>query len=131
MTTPESFWRRCSSCKREIRFEVPYWTCSVSTCNRKGSSFVFCSVACWNALSDEDVRFAARHRRIVVVEDHNPKTGLGTWLQVRLSDLGLVPRVRKLGVTGYASSGPAKELYRMMGLDGASIARAVREERVR
>jgi len=34
-------------------------------------------------------------------------------------------------VTGYASSGPAKELYRMMGLDGASIARAVREERVR
>jgi len=89
------------------------------------------SVACWNALSDEDVRFAARHRRIVVVEDHNPKTGLGTWLQVRLSDLGLVPRVRKLGVTGYASSGPAKELYRMMGLDGASIARAVREERVR
>jgi hypothetical protein len=49
MTTPESFWRRCSSCKREIRFAAPYWTCSVSTCNRKGSSFVFCSVACWNA----------------------------------------------------------------------------------
>ena len=49
MTTPETFWRRCSSCKREIRFSVPYWTCSVSTCNRKGSSFVFCSVACWNA----------------------------------------------------------------------------------
>src|SRR3990172_6580379 len=49
MTTAESFWRRCSSCKREIRFDVPYWTCSVSTCNRKGSSFVFCSVACWNA----------------------------------------------------------------------------------
>jgi len=48
MTTAEGFWRRCSSCKREIGFGVPYWTCSVSTCNRKGSSFVFCSVACWN-----------------------------------------------------------------------------------
>jgi hypothetical protein len=49
MTTSGGFWRRCSSCKREIRFETPYWTCSVSTCNRKGSSFVFCSIACWNA----------------------------------------------------------------------------------
>ncbi|HQR47428.1 MAG TPA: transketolase, partial [Thermoanaerobaculia bacterium] len=85
------------------------------------------SVACWSDLSDEDVRFAARHGRIVTVEDHNPKTGLGTWLQVRLSELGLAPRLRKLGVTGYASSGPAKELYRRMGLDGASIAAAVRE----
>ena len=49
MTIDEPFWRRCSSCKREIRFDSPYWACSVSTCNRKGSSFVFCSVACWNA----------------------------------------------------------------------------------
>ena len=49
MTNDDPFWRRCSSCKREIRFETPYWVCSVTTCNRKGSSFVFCSVACWNA----------------------------------------------------------------------------------
>ncbi len=85
------------------------------------------SVACWSDLSDEDVRFAARHGKIVTVEDHNPKTGLGTWLQVRLSELGLAPRVRKLGVTFYSSSGPAKELYQLMGLDGTSIAAAVRE----
>lgn len=44
----ESFWRRCSTCKRELGFSAPYWTCSVSTCNRKGSSFVFCSLSCWN-----------------------------------------------------------------------------------
>ena len=44
----ESFWRRCSTCKRELGFGAPYWTCSVSTCNRKGSSFVFCSLSCWN-----------------------------------------------------------------------------------
>jgi len=85
------------------------------------------SVACWSDLSDEDVRFAARHGKIVTVEDHNPKTGLGTWLQVRANELGLPARVRKLGVTSYASSGPAKELYRRMGLDGASIAEVVRE----
>jgi len=44
----ESFWRRCSTCKRELGFATPYWTCSVSTCNRKGNAFVFCSVSCWN-----------------------------------------------------------------------------------
>jgi len=87
------------------------------------------SVAAWSDLSDGDAAHAARHGRIVTVEDHNPKTGLGTWLQVRLSELGLPARVRKLGVTSYSSSGPAKELYRLMGLDGASIAKAVRELR--
>jgi histone H3/H4 len=49
VTKTESFWRRCSSCKREIAFQSPYWICSVSTCSRKGNTFVFCSVACWNA----------------------------------------------------------------------------------
>jgi hypothetical protein len=44
----DSFWRRCSTCKREMAFAAAYWTCSVSTCNRKGSSFVFCSLSCWN-----------------------------------------------------------------------------------
>jgi len=85
------------------------------------------SVAAWSDLSDADVRHVARHGRVVTVEDHNPKTGLGTWLQVRLSELGLAARVRKLGVTFYSSSGPAKELYRLMGLDGPAIARTVRE----
>ncbi len=85
------------------------------------------SVAAWSDLSDDDVRYAARHGRIVTLEDHNPKTGLGTWLQVRLNELGLSARVRKLGVTRYSSSGPAKELYRLMGLDGPAVAKAVRE----
>ena len=44
-----SFWRRCSSCKREIAFERPYWICSVSTCNRKRTAMAFCTVACWDA----------------------------------------------------------------------------------
>jgi transketolase len=86
------------------------------------------SVAGWSDLSDDDVRFIARHGSLVTVEDHNPKTGLGTRVQVRLNELGLFARVRKMGVTFYSSSGPAKELYRLMGLDGPSIARVVREE---
>lgn len=67
MTTPGTFWRRCSSCKREIRFAVPYWSCSVSTCNRKGSSFVFCSVTCWNAHVP-----TMRHRESWAEEQHSP-----------------------------------------------------------
>jgi len=67
MTTAESFWRRCSSCKREIGFGAPYWTCSVSTCNRKGSSFVFCSVACWNAHVP-----TMRHRESWAEEQRSP-----------------------------------------------------------
>jgi hypothetical protein len=63
----QPFWRRCSSCKNEIGFERPYWTCSVSTCNRKGSSFVFCSVSCW----DSHVP-TLRHREAWAEEQRSP-----------------------------------------------------------
>lgn len=42
-------WRRCSSCKRDIACGATYWTCSVSTCNRKRTALYFCSVSCWDA----------------------------------------------------------------------------------
>lgn len=86
------------------------------------------SVCAWSDLADEDLAFMARHGLVVSVEDHNTKTGLGTLLQSRFNDLGLPARVRKLGVTFYSSSGPAKELTRLMGLDGPAIAAAAREE---
>jgi hypothetical protein len=44
----ESVWRRCSTCKKPIAFAGAYFTCSVSTCNRRGTDFAFCSVACWD-----------------------------------------------------------------------------------
>ena len=84
------------------------------------------SICAWSDLADEDLVFMARHGLVVSVEDHNPKTGLGTLLQARFNDLALAARVVKLGVTGYASSGPAKELYRLMGLDGTGVAAAVK-----
>jgi len=45
----QSGWARCSSCKGDIDFAELYYVCSVSTCNRKGSDFRFCSVECWDA----------------------------------------------------------------------------------
>ncbi len=49
MANDESTWRRCNTCKRPIAFGAGYCTCSVSTCNRRGTDFVFCSVDCWDA----------------------------------------------------------------------------------
>jgi transketolase len=95
---------------------------------KEGTRVDLVSVCGWSDLSAEDLAFMARHGLVVSVEDHNPKTGLGTLLQARFNDLGLAARVRKLGVTFYSSSGPAKELKKLMGLDGAGIAAAVKEE---
>ncbi len=49
MTSEFDTWRSCSTCKGPIAFGARYWTCSVSTCNRKRTGLVFCSVDCWDA----------------------------------------------------------------------------------
>lgn len=43
------FWNRCSSCKKEIKFNSQYYLCSVSTCRQKRTGYRFCSVQCWDA----------------------------------------------------------------------------------
>ena len=67
MTSETSFWRRCSSCKTEIGFEQRHWVCSVSTCNRKRTGLVFCSIRCWDTHLP-----TARHRDAWAVEEHSP-----------------------------------------------------------
>lgn len=42
-------WKVCSTCKKPIGFGEKYWVCSVSTCNRKNTGYVFCSVSCWDS----------------------------------------------------------------------------------
>lgn len=44
-----STWRTCTSCKKPIALGARHWVCSVSTCNRARSNFVFCTVQCWDA----------------------------------------------------------------------------------
>ena len=48
MNSASSQWRPCSSCKAAIAFEKTYWVCNISTCNRKRTGLVFCSVECWD-----------------------------------------------------------------------------------
>jgi histone H3/H4 len=46
-----------------------YWTCNVSTCNRKRTGLVFCSVECWDAHVP-----LYNHRESWAIETRSPKT---------------------------------------------------------
>ena len=62
-------WRRCSACKNDIALRSIYWVCSVSTCNRKRTALVFCSVDCWEIHLPTE-----RHREAWAVEERAPDT---------------------------------------------------------
>ena len=62
-----AWWKRCSHCKSEIGFERVYWVCNVSTCNRKRTGLVFCTVSCWDGHLP-----VMRHRESWAVERRSP-----------------------------------------------------------
>ncbi len=64
----DSFWKRCNGCKQPIGFATTYWVCSVSTCNRKRTGMVFCSVNCWDTHLP-----IMRHREAYAVEKRSPR----------------------------------------------------------
>jgi hypothetical protein len=51
MATPanDGVWKHCNICKAPIAFGAEYFVCSVSTCNRKRTGLLFCSLACFEA----------------------------------------------------------------------------------
>ena len=60
-------WRRCSACKEPIGLGAVYYTCSVSTCNRKRTALAFCSVTCWEVHLPTE-----RHREAWAIEQKAP-----------------------------------------------------------
>lgn len=48
-TLETNYWKKCSTCKKEIAFSAKYFLCSVSTCRHSRKGFRFCSVPCWDA----------------------------------------------------------------------------------
>jgi hypothetical protein len=75
-TAEQTYWKLCSSCKKEISFGVAYQTCSVSTCHSGKTALFFCSVACWDA----HLGFA-RHRESAALEERAPTRE--AWLQAQ------------------------------------------------
>jgi histone H3/H4 len=69
----ETFWKKCSSCKKNIDFGAKYYVCSVSTCNTKRTGYTFCSVTCF-----ETHLPGARHKDAGAVEEIAPKTAEAT-----------------------------------------------------
>jgi hypothetical protein len=67
MVAEADIWKRCSTCKSPIAFASTYYQCSVSTCTRKRSGFVFCKVDCWEAHVP-----MMRHREAWAVEETAP-----------------------------------------------------------
>lgn len=82
------FWKRCSSCKKPIPFQVLYWVCNVSTCNRKRTALQFCSVNCWDAHLA-----VVRHRETWAEERTSPSREI--WAKVESGELEWPPREAK------------------------------------
>jgi hypothetical protein len=62
-------WRRCSACKGPIALGADHYVCSVSTCNRKRTGMVFCSVSCWEVHLP-----IANHREAWAIDAKAPTT---------------------------------------------------------
>lgn len=64
--------------------------------------------------------------RLVTVEDHNVRTGLGASIARRLVETGRHARVILLGVKDYAASGVPDDVMRLQEMDETAVANAVR-----
>ncbi len=66
-STPNNFWKKCSSCKKPIALGAKYYVCSVSTCNGQRTGYVFDSVGCFEVHLP-----AARHKDAAAIEMKAP-----------------------------------------------------------
>jgi len=93
----------------------------------EGIRVALASVSDWSDLHPDDLAYLAGFPDVVVLEDHNVKTGLGTAIGSALMERDHKVRLTKLGVTDYAGSGKPADLYAMLGLDGDSVAARIRK----
>ncbi len=84
------------------------------------------NISDWSDLHPDDIKTIGSYPRVIVLEDHNVKTGLGSAIASAVFDSGFTPKLTKIGVTDYASSGKTDELYKLLGMDAESVATTVR-----
>jgi transketolase len=94
----------------------------------KGIEVQVLNISCLSDLDVEAIHAAARTGMIVTYEDHHIQTGLGSLIANVLTEKGLGIRFRKIGISGYGSSGKPDDLYKMQGLDVDSLVKTVMEE---
>jgi transketolase len=79
------------------------------------------SISDWSDLHDDDIKSLVSYSNVVVLEDHNVKTGLGTSIGDKMIQLGKTTTLTKMGVSRYGSSGKPNDLYKMLGIDADSV----------
>lgn len=67
-TEGQGFWKKCSSCKKQISWGSKYYVCSVSTCNGQRTGYVFCTLECF-----ERHLPGARHKQAGALERQAPR----------------------------------------------------------
>ncbi len=77
-------------------------------------------------ISDDAIETAVKNGFVVSIEDHSINGGLGTTIAERMVDLGAVCKLVKLGASEYPISGESAELYKMLGIDSASIIKVIK-----
>jgi hypothetical protein len=101
----EGIWKHCNICKKPIAFGAGYLVCSVSTCNRKRTGLIFCSLPCFDAHLP-----TARHRDAWAEQEKAPSEG--EWQATLASEAAAAAprpaeqRAAAPGPTGVEAAGP-------------------------
>ncbi len=91
----------------------------------QGRSIAVYGISSPLAADDAALRDAAATGRVLTVEDHNVRSGMGSIVSARMMELGLSCRVSNLGVSRYGESGASPDVYAAMGLDVAGVSGAL------
>ncbi len=83
-------------------------------------------VSCPLEIDAKQLSIAATKGTIISLEDHTVHGGLSSIIADKLVELGLSPKLVKMGVRNYAMSGAVDDVYRWAGLDTASIIKTIK-----
>ena len=86
------------------------------------------NVSCPFNIDKETLKRYLKKGIVFVYEDHNCNSGLGSIISNYICSNGLAAKVVTFGVTGYAYSGKPDDIYRLMGIDHASVALKIEKE---
>lgn len=89
------------------------------------SDVSFYSISDWSDLHKDDIKELSGYEAVIILEDHNVKTGLGTAIGDAMIQDGLSCRLEKMGVSRYGSSGKPADLYAMLGIDSLSLLKKI------
>ncbi|PIE54045.1 MAG: transketolase [Dethiosulfovibrio peptidovorans] len=83
------------------------------------------AVSCPLEVDQKALADATSTGRVVTLEDHCARTGMGALWSLAAAELGARSSWRFMGVTRYGDSGPSADVYRAMGLTAEDVVTAV------